>query len=453
MSQTPSQPEASTDSPADRDLVLELNFVPAWARKPPSSTSFIRGGDTSRDGARRDRPRGPDRPRRDGAGGPGRPRSPGAPGRDQRAPRGRDAGSRDSRQRTDFRADRERRQPPLPLHIRFLPEERQVGTLVRRMRAAKRAYPLMDIVGLFLANPDACRVKLESDSPNLRLHQCRACGMVALERETLDTHLLHTHLGEVFERIEFDTEPSIGNFVCVARCGLTGELIGPPNHNTFNTRIDEIHRSRFPSMSFDSYRRRVEMVHDPEVVEAWRESTRKQTGYRRKNAPADAPLLKWGEAVEEFLREVAPGRCRQSAQASLPAALARTTTDERLQAALEAAWMREIRHPHALPIALRGALRRHHFHIFRAGRGTHYVTAVPPAPLDPARAIESIRGVLDLLEHQPGCTRPQLLETLKPGTAPDSAEASELLTPITWLVERGHIIEFHNGALAVPRTA
>ena len=35
-------PNASPTSVVDRELVLTLNFVPAWARQPPSATSFYR---------------------------------------------------------------------------------------------------------------------------------------------------------------------------------------------------------------------------------------------------------------------------------------------------------------------------------------------------------------------------------------------------------------------------
>ena len=63
---------------------------------------------------------------------------------------------------------------------------------------------------------------------------------------------------------------------------------------------------------------------------------------------------------------------------------------------------------------------------------------------------EPIREVLNHLREHPGCTRRNLMEALRPGLAPDAPEIKSVLTPLAWLVERGHIIEFFNGTLSVP---
>jgi hypothetical protein len=58
--------------------------------------------------------------------------------------------------------------------------------------------------------------------------------------------------------------------------------------------------------------------------------------------------------------------------------------------------------------------------------------------------------VLEYLTDHPGSTREQLVEGLRPGAEKDSSEAHEVLNPIRWLVEKGHLIEFFNGTLSVP---
>jgi pilus assembly protein TadC len=42
------------------------------------------------------------------------------------------------------------------------------------------------------------------------------------------------------------------------------------------------------------------------------------------------------------------------------------------------------------------------------------------------------------------------LEVLYPKFDPKSKEAMEALQPLSWLIERGHIIEFFNGTLSIP---
>jgi hypothetical protein len=99
---------------------------------------------------------------------------------------------------------------------------------------------------------------------------------------------------------------------------------------------------------------------------------------------------------------------------------------------------------------MRAAFRHLHLHTFKAGKNINFVTAVKPDPIPPDAAVDSIREVLEFLANHPGSTRQQLVEGLRPGAEKDSPEAHEILNPIRWLVEKGHIIEFFNGTLSVP---
>jgi hypothetical protein len=61
--------------------------------------------------------------------------------------------------------------------------------------------------------------------------------------------------------------------------------------------------------------------------------------------------------------------------------------------------------------------------------------------------------VLTHLQTHPGCRRKELVEALRPGAAEDSAPAAEVLSPLGWLIEKGHILEFFDGSLSVPLKA
>lgn len=91
-------------------------------------------------------------------------------------------------------------------------------------------------------------------------------------------------------------------------------------------------------------------------------------------------------------------------------------------------------------------------HVFRAGKQMEFITATAPAPLAPESAIESISEVLRYLQEHPGCTRQLLVEGLRPGASTDEATARDILAPLGWMIERGHIIEFFNGTLSVPQS-
>ena len=469
----------------DESLILDLNFVPQWARKEPGAVRYDEprgrdGRDRGRDGRdwgrrddRRDRRGGdrrPSRPRderpRDGRRGPSPRQTPRqepfqTPGQEPRRPdaqyeRPRDAGVPERRfERPPGRPDYMRRES-LPVRVRILPDQRKLSAVVRKIRMTRRAYPLADLAGLILAAPDSCYVKIDPvhDDGDVSLFQCRTCGAVALERTMLAAHASSQHIGEFFDREEKLDDPPSGQFTCVARCGLSGTILGPPNHHSYNDKLREVHRARFSNMSLEDYRSRIENVNDSELVERWKEESRHRVVYRMKqNTGADAPdELNWSEADEYFRTSIAPGLVKQVKNASLPISAARDLGDPRLRAAFNMTWDRENRFPRSLTLALRAAFRHMRLHVFRAGTDLEFVASISPVPLDPEFTVDSIREVLLFLREHPGCKRAELIGGLHPDMAPDSPDAARVLAPLGWLIEKGHIIEFFDGSLSVPLT-
>jgi len=446
----------------DEDLVLELNFVPAWARKPASAGQLSiydgRGDDDRRGRGGRDRRgprdagrgRKPERGRESPRPDRGPPQSPaGAPRPPQRS--GPDTHGH-ARPREDFRRELE---PLPPVSVRFLPEQRQLAAVVQQIAGTRRAYPLVDLAALLLNQEGACyvRIEVQRGAEGVSLHQCKRCQYLALDADTLKGHVLRAHFDDWFDAEETESEAPGGAFVCVARCGLSGELIGPPNHHLYAETLRELHATRYPHMDFDAYKAKVRLSHAAEDIEAWRTAASRRTVYQLKDTPpeAEAPAPMTRAEAESTLRtNLLDGVVVRTRKAGVPESVARQISDPGLLQAIREAWRKEHRFPLQLSIALRAAFRHKHLYFFKAGRNVQFVTAVPPAPLEPEHAIESIRVVLDYLREHPGCSRAELVEALRPGAEVDSDAAHELLKPLTWLIERGHIIEFFNGTLSVP---
>jgi len=463
----PVEPEEKiVDTPPPKpELVLDFNFVPTWARKPPQEVNFyVAPGrrDRDRDYSSDDRGRGrPDRKGPPSSRGT-RPPDRGARGdgrrddRRGRSGRGRDDRRDDRRGDERPRDDRFLRRPEYvaraPVQVRFVPEQKRLSAVVRQIHLSKKSYPLVELASLFLSKPETCEVRIEMNvDSNAHLYQCKTCRVVALDHSLLAAHVLKDHLSEYFTIEEKLSDPPTGQFVCVAKCGLSGVLLGPPNHHSYSERIHELHHTRYPEMSLEEYKNRIQMVHEPALIEQWKEESRKQTVYHRKMAGGEAgPALKLAEAEALVAEEIAPTVIQETRRATLPATVARTIEDRSLLQAVREAWQKENRFPLTLTIAFRGAFRHRRLDIFKAGKGIDFVSSVPPAPLDPEHTVEPIREVLTYLREHPGCTRQNLIEALRPGLAPDAPEIKSVVTPLAWLVERGHIIEFFNGTLSVP---
>jgi hypothetical protein len=274
--------------------------------------------------------------------------------------------------------------------------------------------------------------------------------MVALHRDAAIAHVVKNHIDHAFDIEEVPGDPPAGAFVCVARCGLSGELLGPPNHSSYSERLRETRLAFYPEMTLSEYEKHVETLHDTELIEKWREASRTQRIYKPRKGSARGRPMKAVDALVLFQRDIAPSLVSKTSGASIPSRVARRTEDPMLMRALTDAWQRENRYPHSLLFALRGAFRHKGLFLFKAGKGLVFVGSTQPSPLDTEHTIESIREVLIFMRKHPGCTREELLEALRPGVAEDAEDAIEVLSPLTWLTEKGHVIEFFNGTLAVP---
>ncbi len=486
--------------PAEQDnggIVLDLNFAPSWARTSPEAhiqryqnDRFEGSGEGDgrhggRDSGRDRRPRRdfddqnrrkPDRkPRREFDRGPRpdmpRPESRGAVV-DLRGPRpqgGPRFDNGDRPERREYRAPRPET-PPLPLEIRVLPEQKALGAVIRRIQTSHRAFPLRDIAWLFLDNPASCLIRVEPlKDQQVPLFQCKVCGMPALTEEEVRAHLVNRHMDDFFDVEEVACEPPSGAFVCVARCGLSGELLGPPNHHSFNAKVHEMLRTRYPNMSEETYRSRIETVREAEVIEQWRQQCTKKRIYRRKGAAPTAaePVAEAGEGAVEaepapkappmerdvaelvFMREILPQQVASVRHLICTAAIAMQTTSRPLYFAFKDMLNRERRFPASLFFALRGAFRHRKLHLFRVNdpKGQDFVMLKAATPLDPTHTVQTLHDVLTFVTEHPACTKAEMVAGIANG---DEEKIKETLVQLAWLVEKGHVVEFYNDVLSGP---
>lgn len=428
---TEPEPEANL-----QDLIQGLSFQPKWGGGSDGSGSLGTGGGA---GSREQRPSG---------------RSARGAGRAERSGRGtsgrRGAGS----DRRPARGFPEAQSRPLPVEVSFIPERDRLGAVVRKLHALKRAFPLPYLAGLFLDRPEHHLVKLEARSgdkdPPLQFYQDRVSRSVFFSESALREHLVKAHLDKHYEREEVRVDPPVGNYVCVGLCRRSGVIIGPPNHHGYNERLLEIHRTHFPQVALDEYRKSIDVVRDPGVLERWREESCMQVRYRAKGEPAGSETLTLLQAASAFMELHANAYVHVGAKVTLPGQLAGEIDDARLRQAVSMAWRREQRFPFSMMLALRPAFRRMGLHLFKVGREETYITAIVPKSLDSTHAIPAIKSMVQLISDHPGCRRAELLGHLCPGKPGDDPAVVEALRSLAWLVDKGHIIEYFNATYAVP---
>src|SRR5437762_913605 len=460
-----------SSSPGERADLVDLKLLPAWVEEPAEARNYERytGEENGARRAERGAPRGKqkrrtpinreqvfssDRSRADVQHPASGRRIFGGPesnqiGRDRRARRGRRVGHDGSSRDKHLPAT----QAPLEITIRFLPYSPAFENVVEQIKSGSVAYSLFALARLFLGKPVGYEVclKAKQESP---LFQLGDNGMVAADLESLERSAFRFAHRDFYKVEVSETDPIKGNFSNVARCRLSGTLLGPTNHHSYQPQLRNLYEQRFSRrMSFGDYQRQIEIVSDAGLIERWKEEARKVTTYTTSREETSLTFSTAVEAERHFRSNYLPGLIRSSAEVIIGGASSRNLPDHKLNRAIEQAWAQETRSPSNMMQELAGRFRQNGLHVFRHRRGMLFVSSIRVRPFvhEQAGVSPSVNAILEALKA--GINRKQLFETLVGDGSAQDAEPRRLAlaSDLRWLINEGYVIEFNDGSLDLPR--
>lgn len=342
----------------------------------------------------------------------------------------------------------------------FYPEDNSFNALAKTIRASCRTIELFEIARTVIGKNDRFVVVLtrkptKEDSPARPIYLSVPDGVPFESEEGAINHVMSRHLDKFFVTADVEIDPPKGNFQVINRCGVTGELLGPPNYHRYNQMVQHHHATHLQRMSPEAFRARIETVRDPEVVNQWLEKMKKVTRYTwQPAAPAPAPAKGGTPAAGSVATEsaastetgdsanpietpaAAPAETQPEAPAAAPAPLSFDSLEEarqfllttarekvvrtvetarfhgnlidkipdgEIRRAIEGTLERQRRFPLDTANGLRGRLRREHFTIFKKGsKGVSYVCAVKRKFRTPGQTFaDSIDSLINFIEAHP----------------------------------------------------
>jgi hypothetical protein len=180
--------------------------------------------------------------------------------------------------------------------------------LTRHIRETFRSFPVSDLAKMVLEARERYRIRFTATEP-VRLNQCLADGSLWLSREEAISHLLSgPALEHYYTAEDIQVDPPAGNFAVIAVCGMSGVILGPPNHHEYQRNIARLHRERFSDMPLERFKSRIRMESGEEILEKWREQVSRVRQYRIKPDDQPSPVEETPVAetpVEEVLTEEA----------------------------------------------------------------------------------------------------------------------------------------------------
>ncbi len=488
----------------DSDLNLDLHFLPSWAKAPSNRNlyaDFQGGGEERGDRRRDDRPgrrrEGPQSRDRQGPrpeGGPRRPEF-----RRPDGPRGEGRPQGDRRPQGEGRFDRgSQGRPPqqemLPeVNINFRPEEKGVDSLSRQIKVTGRTYPLFEVAQMVLAKPERHTVvfsvqKGPDGKPVQPLFVCALDDTLWLSEAEAVEYVLNKHFNTFYQAEKTEIEPPKGTYTFVAQCGMSGNILGPPNHHDYQNQLHKLHAERFSRMPFDVYKSRVRIVRDEAVIKKWLESQSFRTEYVCLNMPEAIRLGSRDEVVKHFRENHLPIIIKQVETHTMTGTASRNLRCQPLMRLVRAAWDEQRRFPMQISTVLSQQFASRGLQFFKFNKNITHVCIARPnfLEMEATPVSEGIRRIVEFINAHPKCTRRHLLEALAPAPtvvpvahapaapapvtetaavpSPEGAEApaqpaalpvlptaspeaTAIIGDLHWLVHQGHVIEFANGML------
>lgn len=458
----------------------ELRLLPAWLREGEAepanryaSHNYPLEGERERREGGSGGGRRPDfggSRERSGGGGPSRGGDGG-----RRQDRGGRPGGPPARSGAPQRRDRDERRPsgppsapvvPAPVGIQFLPDERCLESIVKQIRSRHMAYPLFGLARMFLQEPARHWLEISvlpaAAETGVTLFQLGEEGPVALDRAALEKIGFDAAKDQFYVEETVQKDPPKGNFTSVARCRLSGTLLGPTNYHGYQPALRSLYERRFSrQMSFEDYRRNVEVVSDPALVEKWKEDVRTVRTVRTIEGEPPTVFNSLAEARTHFRANHFEATVRSAPSFKLPGAIARNLPEPGMMQAIRQAHEPELRYPGRFVQLLREALQNAGLHIFKHRKRFVYVAASRPTTFSGSEVLtETVAAILKTVGENSLITRKALAEKILVGLPAPAEDAppddpsvkarTALAADLRFLVQSGHLIEFHNGTFDLP---
>ena len=473
--------EAKNTDPL-KELDLDLEFLPAWAQKPNDAKPYAdyAGEERSRSRGRGDWGDRPPRRRDDNRGRDFKGRDAKGGGRDRNRDGGRDPkfqkrdGKRPFDKRKDFRRNEAPQRPPLELDLSIQPEKNGVESLARQIKHTGRAYPLFDIARLILAKPERYLVvlktrKKEDGSIAQPLFFCQVDETVWLSEDQAVDHVLSRHFSTFYKTEKTEIDPPKGTYTFVAQCGMSDQILGPPNYHGYQEKLRSLHADRFSRLPFDVFKSRVKIVHDEEVVKQWLDDQSWKTEYIAINLPEEAKLESREAVREHFRQHHLSNLIAGVDNVALKASVFSKKTPPRMQNLVRYELDDQRRFPLKVVNVLSQEFSSHGLQFFKRKKSVTHVSVSRPhhLNLDQTPVSDSIRDIVTFVVGNQDCTRrmildkfvpepdkPKSAEALPEGDAPEvepplSPERTAVLSDLHWLVHQGHVVEYANGQMEI----
>ncbi|MGJ8657129.1 MAG: hypothetical protein ACSHX6_11820 [Akkermansiaceae bacterium] len=431
--------ESSSDNQSSLDL-SGLDFGPAWARKgakgdKPAKQYKEHKGERPQQGARGGNPADRRKPRQGG-----RPSAAGG-------------GKREFKPRQNDSRERKPRRVFVPaaegISASIMPIEEGVDNLVKEISASGRTYSVFDLARVVLGARDRFHIVFKSAEKGPELYQSKHDNSVFLTKEEC---LAYTGsedsakwLSEIYKAEVLEVEAPAGDFKNIAKCGISGELLGPTNFHGYQDRVLELHRTKFSHFTLENYKKRIVTESGDDAVNLWKESMTKRTVYK---LVSDETVVFDSKTamLQHFATSEFSKSFHKTNKAQVPSEIEAKKLSPGLLTSLKEAIQEQRRYPGDLSSFLCRQLSGRQLAVFKWQGKLHCGPSRPHMLPDDLNMADRPKAIYQWAKDNSGSGIDSLWKSVCPADIDDKAKF-EWYHDLHWLINEGYVIFMNNGLL------
>ncbi|BCX49804.1 hypothetical protein HAHE_37120 [Haloferula helveola] len=336
------------------------------------------------------------------------------------------------------------------MRVTVIPNIESVHLIVKEIHHRARVYSLFDLAQLFLGSRERYRLEVKVDPKRPALFHGKKDDCLFLTKEEAAAYFFQSDgFADFYESEEIETEPPSGNFQVVARCGISGEWLGPPNFHSYQANLRRLHRERFSNMPFDRYAAKVRTERGEEAVNEWLETMKKRVRWRPVGGDDDAWTFDRAEIERDFITRGFSEAFEEVHQTELPGDVSARAVSEGVLAAIRIAGSHARRHPAMIIPTICRMLESDHLAIFKK-QGKLFCGPARPHPLVNFDELsERPAAIVRWLDANPDSKLEQLWKAVLPEGVEEPPK--EWLVDLFWLLTQGHVLLFSDSTLVLPK--
>ena len=310
-------------------------------------------------------------------------------------------------------------QAPQGINAILQPSEDSLLKIADQIKKTARAYSVFEIARLILADRERYNVSFEcDDSSGKELFFGATDNSIWLSRGEAEANLIRTEkFSEFYNEESIEVDPPKGNFNSIAICGISGALIAPPNHHSYQTAIAQLHRSNFANMPIEKFKNKIRVDQNEETIEEWKkeQSLQKQYTYKASVDGDESLVLKSKEEAEaHFLANHSDELIQSSKSAVVPGKIDGKKISAGLLPLLKNASTHARKHPASLVNPLCKILGDQGLKFFKRGKKI-FACVCRPKPISPDDTLsEAINVLVTFIRENKRVTSKEIIDALAP---------------------------------------